>query len=333
MSWTFDNEVGGWIDTSTGAYSPVDPTQSAQPMNQWIASNNGAYYNPATGQYSVGEGYDAHNGAGAFAAQQALHPDWTDQDFQNAWLSGMQEVERQDAANVNKGRLPLYLAAAAITGGALGALGGAGAAGAEGFGEGALGSWDAVGGLTEAEQAALGGGTLMPPAIAPATNAGYTASPFVGSEGAAGTLYDLSNIDQVVNAGMAGAGFAPSAALEAGSGFPSLPSVPPGESTAAQQLAKALLGDSSTTGDAASRGIQGFLQGATPTTQGYVRKARPPLTQPAFLGDQGQQALGSAEDTAFNQMVSDRGDDVSTRARQMASQLRGRPGMFGFRSG
>lgn len=109
-----------------------------------------------------------------------------------------------------------------------------------------------------------------------------------------------------------------------------LPTLPPGSGTVAQQLAKALTG--SNLGSAISGGIQGFLQGASPTTQGYVRKARPPLTQPAFLGDQGQQPLGSAEDTAFNQMVSDQGDDISTRARQMAAQLRGRPGIIGFRS-
>lgn len=115
----------------------------------------------------------------------------------------------------------------------------------------------------------------------------------------------------------------------AGLNLPSLPSAPPGTSTVAQQIAKALTGGASGSG---TGGFQGFMQGAQAANPGYVRKSLPFMDQPAFLGDGTQQALGSTEDTAFNKMLSDRGDDISTRAKQMAAQLRGRPGMLAFRS-
>ena len=205
---------------------------------------------------------------------------------------------------------------------AVGALGGA-----------MIGGAGLAGGV-ETGGAGAGGETLMPPAIAPASSAGYAASPFVGSEGALGTMYTLTDPAAVAAAGMGGAGFAPTSALTPGGGGPSMPSVPPGASSAAstvaQQIAKALTGGA---GAALGGGLQGYMQGATPASQGYVRKSRPPLTQPAFLGDQGQQPLGSAEDSAFNEMVAGRGEDTSTRAKQMAAQLRGRPGVLGFKYG
>lgn len=119
--------------------------------------------------------------------------------------------------------------------------------------------------------------------------------------------------------------------LTSGGGFslPDMPSLPSGTGSVAQQIAKALTG-----GSAAATRSGGALigQSAIAPQAGYVRKPRAPLTQPAFLGEQGQQPLGAAEDEMFNQAVASHGDDVSTRSRQMAAQLRGRPGWFAWKT-
>lgn len=59
-------------------------------------------------------------------------------------------------------------------------------------------------------------GAMMPPAIGPQTQAGYTGSAFASSApGVTGTEYTLTDPSAVVNAGTAGAGFASPEALEA----------------------------------------------------------------------------------------------------------------------
>lgn len=100
--------------------------------------------------------------------------------------------------------------------------------------------------------------------------------------------------------------------------------------SAGQTLAKALTGGSGTGTGTGGGTLMG--QSAISPQAGYVRKARKPISQPAFLGEQGQQALGSAEDEMFNQASASRGDDVSNRSRQMAAQLRGRPGWMAWKT-
>lgn len=325
MSFTYDQHLGGWIDLDTGQFSPSDP-------------NPGSYSNLSPQAATQEQGIQ-----GLFT-NLASDPNYvmTPEQFQNfyqtpytnqdlASLSSGLDAQRQQAIAANEmqatygGLVPIAMFAAPALASAAGLGAGEAAAGADFLGAGV----DPV----VAADAAAGTSMFGGEAAAPFLGAGV--DPVVGADAAAGTpMYGAeapfmgAGVDPVVGADAASG----TPMYEFGPGLPTLPSIPSGVTSAAQQLAKALTGGSNI-GGALSSGIQGFMQGATPTTQGYVRKARPPLTQPAFLGDQGQQALGSAEDSAFNQMVSDRGDDVSTRARQMASQLRGRPGMFGFRSG
>lgn len=194
---------------------------------------------------------------------------------------------------------------------------------------GGFGMSDLMGGMGGADTGAgydfgmtgmEGAETLMPPAQLPST-AGYEAMPFESASGAPATQYNLVNPE----AAAAGMGLPP---MPSGG----LPSMPPGASTLANQLAKALAG-SGGTGAGSGAGGALFGQGGTPGGQSYMRKARAPMTQPAFLGEQGQQPLGAMEDAMFNEASGERRDDVSNRARQMAAQIRGRPGFFGFRSG
>lgn len=222
----------------------------------------------------------------------------------------------------DKSDLGQYLAIAGAMAGFAGAgIAGMGAAaGAEGAA--GLGGLETGAGYDFGLTGMEGAETLMPPAQLPST-AGYEAMPFESASGAPATQYNLVNPE----AAAAGMGLPP---MPSGGG--GLPSMPPGASTLANQLAKALAG-SGGTGAGSGAGGALFGQGGTPGGQSYMRKARAPMTQPAFLGEQGQQPLGAMEDAMFNEASGERRDDVSNRARQMAAQIRGRPGFFGFRSG
>lgn len=115
-------------------------------------------------------------------------------------------------------------------------------------------------------------------------------------------------------------------------GVPSSSGLPPGVTEAAKTLAKSLLSGSQQGATSPFSGA--FGQGGTAGGSSFMRKARAPLTQPAWLGGGEQQWLGSAEDQAFDEARAGHGEEVSNRARQMAAQLRGRPSQFAtFRSG
>ena len=191
------------------------------------------------------------------------------------------------------------------------------------------------------------GDDLMGFMLALAPVAGMLSSWAPGMAGAGEGAFMGAGVDPVVAADAAagtpmfgeapfmGAGVDPVTAADAAQGTSmfetssGLPSLPPGAGSAAQSLVKALTGGNA--GNVLSSGVQGFMQGATPGGQSYMRKARAPLSQPAFLGSGEQQALGSTEDMAFNQALGERREDVSNRSRQMAAQIRGRPGLFAWK--
>lgn len=247
--------------------------------------------------------------------------------MQKAAIGGGQEASSQQAAKENSafttenaGFLLAALPALAMVGGA--GLAGSGDIGGVGDLAGGLSSADVAGGMVPefgtnaAYDAAMGTG---------ASGFGYgSPESLVGTEGAESILGNIpapTSIEEEI-ARLGGTPDALPIAPTEG-----LPSLPPGTKSVVDQLVKALTGDST----GSKSGMSAFGQGAIPASAGYVRKSRPLIEQPAFLGDQGQQPLGSAEDTAFNEAVAGRGEDISTRAKQMAAQLRGRPGFFGIK--
>ena len=158
---------------------------------------------------------------------------------------------------------------------------------------------------------------------------GAGVDPVVAADAAAGTP-----MFGAAEAPFMGAGVDPVTAADAAQGTSmfetsgGLPSLPPGASSAAKLLSRAITGGGSA-GGAGGGSLMG--QSAIAPQQGYIRKARPGIQQPAFLGSPEQQPLGTMEDTAFNEVLGERRDDVSTRSRQMAAQMRGRPGWFAWK--
>lgn len=271
--------------------------------------------------------YAALDAANQLGDYESLYGEYPEADpwawFTQAQAGGDATQAQQAAADDDWGLGQWLALAGALYGGynLLGGLGGLGsAAGAAEAGAGmTLGdaSLGAMAGLGDVgmEGAFLGAGV----------------DPIVGADAAAGApMYGAAE------APFMGAGVDPVTAADAAQGTPmygaaagGLPSVVTlSNALKAAQLAKGLTADTNQFPNLFGGG-QGFGgQGGSSGGSSFMRKSRAPLQQPAFLGSGEQQYLGSAEDTAFNQASGGRREDVQNRAKQMASQLRGRPATF-----